>query len=266
MCTYCNGPHAFGTQWCLGQCWVPITTHAVQDHIAYLPNPSACADELWRVYGLTTKSLQGLVDDDPASSIHPIAFLMSGAIGTYRYYGDPKKKSVERLHLTPRLRRKLGRLHPTPRLRRKLGRGNLRYDGLQLVPQKRHLATALTGMQRYAEIVLISRMPKFTNITTAPRNGVLLTTSFTSATPTATNEMLGIVTTARTTFRRRQNTCITRMVITSGDKQLVIQRYTCSNLLVIHGYTCSNSLVMHGYTCSNLLVMRGYTCSNSLVL
>ena len=126
MCTYCNGPHAFGTQWCLGQCWVPITTHAVQDHIAYLPNPSARTDELWRVYGLTTKSLQGLVDDDPASSIHPIAFLMSGAIGTYRYYGDPKKKSVERLHLTPRLRRKLGRLHPTPRLRRKLGRGNRR--------------------------------------------------------------------------------------------------------------------------------------------
>ena len=92
VCTYCHKSYVFGTQWCLSNCKVPLTTHAVQDHIAFLPNPSARVDELWRVYGLTTKSLQDLVDEDRASSIHPTALLMSGEIGTYRYYGDPKNK------------------------------------------------------------------------------------------------------------------------------------------------------------------------------
>ena len=58
VCTYCHRPYVFGTQWCLSQCKVPLTTHAVQDHIAYIPEPSARADELLRVYGLNTKSLQ----------------------------------------------------------------------------------------------------------------------------------------------------------------------------------------------------------------
>ena len=82
----------FGTQWCLSQCKVPLTTHAVQDHIAYIPEPSARADELLRVYGLNTNSLQRLVDNDPASSIHPLAINMTGVISEYRYNGNPKKQ------------------------------------------------------------------------------------------------------------------------------------------------------------------------------
>ena len=92
VCTYCNRPHVFGTQWCLGKCWVPITTHAVQDHIAFIPVPSARADELQRVYGLNTRSLQQLIDSDYASSIHPLAVTMTGEISEYRYTVKPKKQ------------------------------------------------------------------------------------------------------------------------------------------------------------------------------
>ena len=92
VCTYCDQPYVFGTQWCLGRCWVPITTHAVQDHIAFIPVQSARADELQRVYGLTTKSLQQLVDKDWASSIHPLTITMSGVISEYRYTGEPKRQ------------------------------------------------------------------------------------------------------------------------------------------------------------------------------
>ena len=92
VCTYCGRPHVFGTQWCLGNCWVPITTEAVQDHIAFIPVPAARADELQRVYGLTTKSLQQLIDSDYASSVHPLAVAMNGKIGEYRYTATPKKQ------------------------------------------------------------------------------------------------------------------------------------------------------------------------------
>ncbi len=92
MCTYCHKPYVFGTQWCLSQCKVPITTHAVQDHIAFIPVQSARADELQRVYGLTTQSLQQLIDKDYASSIHPLTITMSGEISEYRYTGKPKKQ------------------------------------------------------------------------------------------------------------------------------------------------------------------------------
>ena len=102
VCTYCHTSYVFGTQWCLNQCKVPLTTHAVQDHIAYIPAPLARVDELWRVYGLTTKRLQDLVDKDPASSIHPLAVNMQGAIKEYRCHGNPKRqRSASPPHAPP---------------------------------------------------------------------------------------------------------------------------------------------------------------------
>ena len=92
VCAYCNRHHVFGTQWCLGSCWVPITTEAVQDHIAFIPVPAARADELQRVYGLTTKGLQKLIDNDHASSVHPLTLAMNGNISEYRYTAAPKKQ------------------------------------------------------------------------------------------------------------------------------------------------------------------------------
>jgi hypothetical protein len=94
VCNYCRGVHVYGTQWCLSQCWVPITSQAVQDHIACIPVPSARVDELWRVYGLSTKRLQQLVDRDPASSIHPLTLTMNGIISEYQYTGDPQRAAA----------------------------------------------------------------------------------------------------------------------------------------------------------------------------
>jgi hypothetical protein len=94
VCTYCNEIHVYGTQWCISQCWVPITSHAVQDHIACIPVPSARSDELWRVYRLSTKRLQQLVDNDPASSIHPLTRAMNGIISEYNHTGDPQRAAA----------------------------------------------------------------------------------------------------------------------------------------------------------------------------
>ena len=92
VCSYCHTSYVLGTQWCLNQCKVPLTTHAVQDHITYIPALFARVDELWRVYGLNFKSLQDLIDNDPASSIHPLAVNMQGVINEYRCHGNSKRQ------------------------------------------------------------------------------------------------------------------------------------------------------------------------------
>ena len=71
-CAHCRRSHALGTQWCLGQCWVPITSHAVRDHINNIPVPSAHPIELRRLYGLSIEGLLRLIDGDPAGSINPL--------------------------------------------------------------------------------------------------------------------------------------------------------------------------------------------------
>ena len=92
VCAYCGRPHVFGTQWCLGSCWVPITSEAIQDHIAFIPVPAARADELKRLYGLTTKSLHQLIDSDAGSSVNQLALTMYGTIREHTYAAAPKRQ------------------------------------------------------------------------------------------------------------------------------------------------------------------------------
>ena len=92
VCAYCGRQHVFGTQWCLGSCWVPITSEAVQDHIAFIPVPAARADELKRLYGLTTRSLQQLIDSDEGSSVNPLTLTMHGTVREHTYAAAPKRQ------------------------------------------------------------------------------------------------------------------------------------------------------------------------------
>ena len=51
-------------------------------------------------------------------------------------------------------------------------------------------------------------------------------------TPTVTDEMLGIVLIVKITIRQRQNTCITKMVVTPGELQLLLQGSYCVTWVV----------------------------------
>ena len=61
-CPSCGDHHRNGTQWCLRR-WEPMTRGAVKErvqHISQKVDPCACANELDRVYALTSKQFSFL--------------------------------------------------------------------------------------------------------------------------------------------------------------------------------------------------------------